>query len=68
MARKTERYAWNDGDFIISSEVDLPDDLKTVVANAPKESEDIGQYLKNLVDDGTITPDDIMFLLQSGTL
>lgn len=68
MARETERYDWNDGDFIISDDIDLPDNLKDIVDNAPKKDESIGQYLKDLVAAGTITTDDVTFLIESGAL
>jgi hypothetical protein len=68
MARKTQRYNWNDGDFSVSPDIALPKNLKSIVAKAPKEDKDIGEYLKNLVADDTITIDEVTFLIETGVL
>lgn len=68
MARKTDRYSWTEGDFTVLDGISLPDDLKDVVSNAPKDDKAIGKYLKGLLSKGDITQDDIVFLLQSGAL
>jgi hypothetical protein len=68
MARETERYDWNDGDFTISDDINLPSSLKSVVSNAPQGDQAIGIYLSDLVKVGKITTDDVTFLIDSGVL
>jgi hypothetical protein len=68
MGRKTERYNWGADDITISNTVDLPDYLKKVVSDAPKDDKAKGQYLQGLVTEDKITQDDIIFLLESGSL
>lgn len=53
-----------DGDIISN----IPDNLKDVISNAPQGSRAIGQYLKDLVANDTITTDDVTFLIDSGAL
>lgn len=52
----------------VSDGISIPKSLETVVANAPQDNEAIEQYLKNLVSDGTVTTDDMAFLIDSGAL
>lgn len=47
---------------------DVPDNFQDVISNTPKNDKAIGQYLKDLVADGTITTDDVTFLIDSGVL
>jgi hypothetical protein len=68
MTRRTTRYDWNDEDFTVSKNIDLPDDLIDIVSKAPKGDEAIGKYLKDLVANDIITIDDIDFLINSGAL
>jgi hypothetical protein len=68
MARQTTRYDWADEDFTISANVDLPDNLKSIVSDAPKGNQAIGAYLSRLVKTGKITTDDVTFLIESGAL
>ena len=68
MARKTQRYVWENGDFTISNEINLPDDLKKIVSEAPSGDQAIGRYLIDLVSDGKITTDDMIFIIDSGIL
>ena len=48
--------------------VSVPERLKPIVANAPKDNQDADQYLKDLVSRKVITVDDMTFLLESGAL
>lgn len=68
MARQTERYNWNDDDFAVSDTIDLPTDLKRVVDNAPQGDQAKAKYLQRLIKDGSITADDVTFLIESGAL
>ncbi|MHC4635839.1 MAG: hypothetical protein ACYSYU_11655 [Planctomycetota bacterium] len=52
----------------LETESDIPDNLKSVVSNAPKKDGAIGQYLKDLVADDIITIDEATFLIESGAL
>lgn len=52
------------GDIIF----DIPDKLQSVIDDAPSGDKAIGQYLKDLVADDTITTDDVTFLIDSGAL
>lgn len=47
---------------------DIPDKLQSVIDDAPGGDKAIGQYLKNLVANDTITTDDVTFLIDSGAL
>lgn len=48
---------------------DIPDKLQSVIDDAPPGGDKaIAQYLKNLVGNGTITTDDVTFLINSGAL
>lgn len=44
---------------------DIPDNLKAILSKTPDISP---QYLKILVDNGKITTDDVIFLIDSGAL
>lgn len=46
----------------------IPNSLKPVVANAPKDDEVIKVYLARLVKAGKITTDEATFLIDSGAL
>jgi hypothetical protein len=52
----------------LETESDIPDNLKSVISSAPKKDGAIGQYLKDLVADDTITIDEATFLIESGAL
>jgi hypothetical protein len=45
-----------------------PDNLKSIVANAPQGDQAIEVYLSRLVRAGKITTDDVTFLIDSGAL
>ncbi len=45
-----------------------PDNLKSIITNAPKGDQAIREYLSGLVKTGKITTDDATFLIDSGAL
>lgn len=64
--RQTKRYDWNEDDFEVSAQIDLPDNLQSIVDNAPEGDQAIAKYLKDLMSNETITADEVNFLLDSG--
>ncbi|MHC4106212.1 MAG: hypothetical protein ACYSR9_14810 [Planctomycetota bacterium] len=45
-----------------------PERLKAIVSNVPKDDKTRAEFLKRLVSQNKITPDDVIFLLESGVL
>lgn len=60
-----ERFNWEPSDVTISKTPSIPRNLKPIVAKAPKSDTEIGGYLLNLLKKGTISSDEVNFLLES---
>lgn len=60
------KFTWDDADFQISDNPEMPDNLAVVVSDAPKDPKDTAAYILNLLDKGKITVDEVQFLFLSG--
>lgn len=67
MAKKkaSKKFNWKPDDVTISKTPSVPRNLKPIVANAPKGDAKIGRYLLKLLKKGTISSDEVNFLLAS---